>query len=347
MSANQRTPGMRKRRTTMSDVAQKANVSISTVSHVLNGTAPISPEAKEKVRAVMRELNYMPNALAQGLRQKQTHVIGLIVPEIRNEFYAGCASAILNAADRENYTVLLCDCCYDAQREQRTVNALLQGRVDGLIFIGGSGDEALIRLAKQSGVAVVLGDRSLEGYSSVEFSNEKSMRRLVKILYEMGKRRFCYVSEPIEMLNLQNRYDGFLAGLRECGLPESQHRLLVEKWFQQDKTETARRLIISQNPHAESEPPDVYITSCDAIALGVIAGLTENGLRVPEDVGVVGFDNIAMSAYINPPLTTVEQDVQSIGERAFDLLRDQLKGTSTETVRVMLESKIIMRQSVK
>lgn len=334
-------------RSTMSDVARRAHVSISTVSHVLNGTASISAEATEKVIAAVEELNYMPNALARGLRQKQTMVIGLVVPEIRNEFYAGCASAVLQAADREAYTVLLCDCCYDLEREERSVRALIERRVDGLIFVGGSGDEKLIRMARQAGVAVVLGDRSMDGYSSVEFTNVKSMRGLVKKLYNMGKRRFCYVSEPIDMMNLRERYEGFLQGLVDCGLSESQHQLLVEKRLQQEKIETARRLIMEQLSTADASVPDVYITSCDAIAIGVIAGLAAKGLSVPDDVGVVGFDNIIMAAYTTPPLTTVEQNMQSIGEHAFQLLHDILSRKAAEPVHIILESNLISRDSLK
>lgn len=339
--------GRAPRRATMSDVAKRANVSISTVSHVLNGTAPISEEAAGKVIAAVKELHYMPNALARGLRQRQTMVIGLVVPEVRNEFYVGCASAVLQAADREAYTVLLCDCCYDLQREERSVRALIERRVDGLIFFGGSGDEGLIRLAHQSGIAVVLGDRSMDGYSSVEFTNVKAMRKLVKTLYDMGKKRFCYVSEPIEMQNLRERYEGFLQGLADCGLQNSQHELLVEKWLQQEKIETARKLIVDQLCRQDFSVPDVYITSCDAIAIGIIAGLAAKGLRVPEDVGVVGFDNMAVAAYTNPPLTTVEQNVQRIGEHAFELLHNILSQKTTEPVHVMLESRLILRESVK
>lgn len=333
-------------RSTISDVAKRANVSISTVSHVLNGTAPISAEATKKVIDAVDELHYTPNALARGLRRNQTRVIGLIVPEIRNEFYAACASAVLQAADRKGYTVLLCDCCYDRQRETRSVNALIERRVDGFIFIGGSDDEDLIRLADQAGVAVVLADRSMDGFSSVEFTNVKSMRRLMRTLYDMGKRRFCYVSEPIDMQNLRDRYEGFLLGLRDCGLPESQHQLLIEKWLQQEKTETARRLILERMT-SPGAIPDVFITSCDAIAVGVIAGLSALGLRVPEDVGVVGFDNIVTSAYTNPPLTTVEQDMQRIGANAFSLLYDLLSGKTEDPVHIWLESKIILRESVR
>lgn len=344
-SGNTREPGL-SRRSTMADVAKRANVAISTVSHVLNGTAPISAEATEKIYAAMKELHYTPNALARGLRRQRTKVIGLIVPEIRNEFYACCASAVLQAADREDYTVLVCDCCYDLQREKRSVHALMESRADGLIFFGGAGDEALIHQARQAGIAVVLGDRSLEDFPSVEFTNVETMRAVIRLLYERGKRRFCYVSEPIEMRNLMERYNGFLLGIDDCGLAVTQQQLVVEKRFQNEKIDSARKMIAARLTQPNFSVPDVFIASCDAIAIGIISGLNAAGLRVPEDVGVVGFDNMNISAHTAPPLTTVSQDTQRVGEEAFGLLHKLLSSEGPEQRHILIKSELIIRGSV-
>ncbi len=334
------------RRPTMIDVAKRANVSISTVSHVINGTAPISTKVQQKVYKAINELDYKPNALARGLRQKNTKVIGLVVPDIQNEFYAGCASGVLQAADNEQYTVLLSDCCYDLGREERSINALIERRVDGLIFFGGAGDDYLINASQKANIPVVLGDRSLDGFNSVEFTNVNIMRQMVKMLYDMGKRRFCFVSEPIEMINLQQRRDGFLLGLIDCGIEPDQQTVLIDKRMQQEKVVTSRKVVQEYLMEGKCLIPDVILTSCDAIAIGTINALKEQGFRVPQDVGVVGFDNIAMAPYTLPPLTTVSQDMHQMGNQTFLTLLGMINNKDQKPVHIMLEPEIIMRGSV-
>lgn len=333
------------KKATITDVARHAHVSISTVSHVINHTASISPQTKQRVENSIKELRYKTNALARGLRQSQTKVIGLVVPDIRNEFYASCASGVLQAADKYRYTAFLCDCCYDIERETRSINTLIEQCVDGMIFFGGSKDEFLIHAVEQANIPIILGDRRLDGYNSVGFANEKTVRNLIGTLYLKGKRKFCYVSEPIEMQNLRERYNGFQLGLKDCGI-EQNGMVLVDKRLQQEKVKNAQKVIIEYLSKAGNEIPDVILTSSDIIAFGVIVGLREMGYRIPEDIGIVGFDNIQLSAYTYPPLTTVAQDMFLLGQQTFSILLKIIRGEHLSGVQLTLEPELILRSSV-
>ena len=338
--------GVLEKKTTITDVAKMANVSISTVSHVLNNTATISMPTKRKVWDSIEKLNYKTNALARGLRRSQTKVIGLIVPDIRNEFYAACASGVLQTADQEHYTVFLCDCCYDIEREQRSLDTLIEQRVDGLIFFGGSGDDELIHMAKRSGIPVVLGDRKMTGFGSVSFDNFNSMRNVVNRLYAKGKRKFCYVTEPIEMENLKERFVGFQKGLKDCGVQLDQKMVLIDKCLQKEKTITAENVLCSYLDNPENQVPDVILTSSDIIAIGVLSALHKKGYRIPEDIGVVGFDNIQYSANTYPPLTTVAQDMFCMGQQTFLMLLKLIRGERQKKLQIILRPNYMIRGSV-
>ena len=153
-----------KKRYTIYDVAKYANVSPSTVSHVLNGTATISVETQERIRAAIRELNYRPNANARALRQPHSHILGVTFPDIASEYYAACTASIIQHAQRHKYVVLASDLHFDNKVLAASIPALVERRVDGLIFIGGTKDEVYLRMAVEAGVPVVLGDRFMEGF---------------------------------------------------------------------------------------------------------------------------------------------------------------------------------------
>ena len=334
------------KKATITDVAKRANVSISTVSHVMNHTATISPKTKQRVYNSVNELHYKTNALARGLRQNKTKVIGLVVPDIRNEFYASCASGVLQEADKYHYTAFLCDCCYNIEREERSINTLIEQCVDGLIFFGGSDDEFLIRAVEQANIPVILGDRKLDGYNSVGFANAKVVRNLINTLYQRGKRKFCYVTEPVEMENLKERYSGFQLGLKDCGLEQNGSMVLVDKRLQKEKVSNAQKVISEYLDEPGNEVPDVILTSCDIIAFGVMAALRAKGYRIPEDIGVVGFDNIQLSAYTFPPLTTVAQDMFLLGQQTFSMLLQMIRGEPQSLIQLTLEPELIIRDSV-
>lgn len=334
------------KKATMQDVAKLANVALSTVSHVINETAPISEETKKKVLGVIKELNYTPNALARGLRQNKTNLIGIVVPDISNEFYSKTASAILKAASAKKCTTVLCDTGYNFEREKNSVEALIQRRVDGLIFLGGGNDEEILQNAYDSDISIVLADRRYKSFSSVEFNNYEAMINLVHELYNDGFRRIGYISESLDMINLQDRYNGLMDGLKQYGLTVNDEWILSDSWLQLDKVDTARELM-QKYIHNKSKDnmPEVFITSSDMIAVGILDALIKNGYKIPEDIGVIGFDNITLARYYQPSITTIFQDCKKFGDACFRLLEKKMEGELEDT-HLTIKTKLIKRKSV-
>ena len=335
-----------KSKATIVDVAKKAGVAISTVSHVLNKTAPITEETRQRVLTAIKELEYTPNMLARNLRQKHSNVIGVMVPDLQNEFYANVASAIFRSADGQKDTVLLMDSNYNLEKEKIMVESLVKRQVDGLIFLGGSKDEELIDWAHRQNVSVVLGDRRYGQYCSVESDNYKAMRDLVLWIYEKGYRRIGYVSESLDMTNLQDRYDGLKAGFEACGLEMDEQWILNDSWLKLEKVDAAKNLMQARvDKMRPDEMPQVFLTSSDMIAIGIVDALVQCGYRVPEDIGVIGLDDIRLARYYNPQFTTLHQQCQRMGEECYRMMKGLLQEEQQEE-HVMLEMELIQRKSI-
>lgn len=334
------------RKATISDVARMAGVAPSTVSHTLNGTAPISEETQQRVMQAVEALNYSPNAMARALRQERTRLIGVVLQDISSEFYARCAASILKAAREDRYNVLVGDASFDNQVVEEVVDALIERRVDGLIFIGGGRDEHILKHVMESGVPLVLGDRHYKDVSSVEFDNRSMVRKIVNALYAAGYRRFAYMGEPLYVQNnLIARSEGFTEGMKDCGIPPSDYTLILDKALHQLKVPTAFEMFNKRfAPMAAEERPQVILTSNDMIAQGVLSAALRAGLRVPEDIAVMGYDGISVSEYFQPAITTVRQDEQLLGKSCYQMLKNVIKG-SRVTSHDTLPQKLIVRES--
>lgn len=333
------------RKATMAEVAKISGVALSTVSHVINGTASISEETKARVLEVIQELNYTPNALARGLRQNRSNIIGVIVPDISNEFYAKSASTIVKNAGEDGIVSILVDTGYSPKHEKKLVETLIQSRADGLIFLGGGRDEELIDLANGSNITVVLGDRRYKHYNSVEFNNYDIMYQMINDLYDQGFRKIGYISESLDMVNLQDRYDGVVAGLEKFGIGINEEWILKDSFLQLDKLDAGKVFMQKIIDHMDKEDmPEVFLASSDMIAAGIMEALMTNGYSVPDDIGVIGYDDIALARYYYPAITTVHQECGEFGKACYDLLKQSM-GSDMEA-HLVLKNKCIFRNSV-
>lgn len=337
---------LEKRKVTISDVAELAGVVPSTVSHVLNQTAPISEETRERVLRAVESLNYSPNAAARALRQRRTRLIGVAVQDISSEFYAKCAASILEEARKDCYCVLLCDAAYDHENLKKGIFTLIERRVDGLIFIGGGHDENIIQEAQKANVPIILGDRRLKEFPSVEFNNRKTVQSLVKRLWTAGYRYFTYVGEPPEIQdNLTERYQGFMEGVESCGIPRENIRVVLEEQLHKEKIKGSyqifQKLLLKESGE---KIPAVYITSNDMIAYGILSAAGRLGKKIPEELAVVGFDNIQLSEYFTPGLTTIAQDEKLLGKSCYQLFKNIIYGKAEER-HIVLQQEIIARES--
>jgi len=336
-------------RSTIYDVARMAGVSAGTVSHVINRTAPISQETKERVLDAIKKLDYRRNANARALRTSDPKIVGIAVQDISSEYYALCSAGILQRAQEEGYAVITTDGHFSPEVLRSGVNALVERQVNGLIFVGGSRDTESYQSANAAGVPIVFGDRFVEGFPCVEYNNYETMYKLVQALYKQGYRKFCYYGEELFFQqNLEDRYGGFRDGLRDLGVPDCDVDVLLPEGLEDSKMRKAFELF-QEKLEALGMRTDhgkrVVLTSNDLLAQGVISALIRGGIRVPEDVAVFGFDNISIAKYSIPSFSTIVQDPYTLGIECFEMLLKRMRNPEEKLENVRLEQKVVLRES--
>lgn len=331
---------------TLQDVAIIAGVSVSTVSHVLNKTAKISDVTKARVMEAVHTLNYRPASESAGrLFRQNRKTIGVIVQDIRNEFYAACAGSILGCADNSAYTVLLCDCEYDLQREIDIVQELIYQNASGLIFFGGTDDSSAIQLADGYGIPVVLANRRVSGFSSVTFNHTKIIRELISMLHKANRKEYLYLSESLDLQSISDRRDGFCLGMMDCGVSPNNYSIVCDKRLQLNKVDMGYVVLEEYIDTHHGVDFDTIITSSDLIAIGVLKCLAKHDYRVPEDIWVLGYDDISVASIVSPSLTTIRQDTDRLGEEAFSLLNEMIQSGNHRPKQIMIENTLVIRES--
>jgi DNA-binding LacI/PurR family transcriptional regulator len=337
---------IRRKQVTMEDVAKKAGVSVTTVSHVVNKTASISEPTALRVREAMTALGYVPRTSAELNRGQR--LIAVFVPDISNEFYAQSMQAIFDEAWRHDYAVMVCSMRHHHQAETSYIRSLIQSSVRGFIFFGGSSDDEKQILDAARHVPVVLGDRRLRSgaVDSVGTDNLDVVRRLITRLARAGYSRIGYVSEDLIMSNTYDRSLGFRQGMEENGLPIDERWVFFRQELRLNKAESAYSFFLSVLEKSETLPQILLCTS-DLIAVGVISALKARGYRVPLDVGVIGFDNISIAAFTEPPLTTIAQDMKQLGCSCFDALLRRMDDPDRTPQEVVVRAKLVVRGSAR
>lgn len=327
---------------TMMEVAEAANVSIFTVSAVVNGTSVVSEELRKRVEAAIAATEYKPSILARSLRTGRTKTVGLVVGGITNPFYTDVVAVIQRHLQAAGYMVMLCcnDRSVTIQEEQ--VELLRSRMVDGLI-ISPTGDDALLRKAlAHCDVPVVLIDRVVDGLEcdAVIIDNRAAVTDAMQYLLSLGHRRIGFVSGLLESYTGRERLAGYYATLDSAGI-EHEPGLVQLGNFRVDEAYSAvLRLMTGPNP------PTAIFPSNNLMVIGVMKALRDLGLSCPEDVSVAGLDDFPWADAFKPYLTTVEQPVRAIGERAAQLLLERMDGCDTQEARtIVLQGKLKIRDS--
>jgi LacI family transcriptional regulator len=329
---------------TVHDVARRAGVSTSTVSHVVNGTRFVSDELRERVLAAMRELDYTPNAAARMLSLKRSRTIGLIVSDIRNPFFASVARGVEDVAQELGYTLVLCNSDESAEREAACLTALESKAVDGVLLASaGAADEHLSRLVR-AGYPIVLVDRDLPelGAPAVVLDNEGAAYNAVRHLIAGGHRRIAMLSGRASISTTTERIAGYRRALREAGLAVDE-RLIVSGASTSEGGAAAATIVLDVDP-----PPSAIFSGNNLMSIGALQAIANRGLVVPDDIALVGFDDFPYpwSDAFRPHLTTVAQPTYELGRRAAEILVECLRGSSSNhPQRVMLEGKLVVRES--
>ena len=328
---------------TAEDVARIAGVSRATVSYVVNdGPRPVSKETAERVREVIRQTGYQPNALARNLRLQRTSTLGLIVPDTHNPYFSEVARGIESIAFEHGYTVLLCHSASDLERELQYVDMLHAQRVAGVIWIPGTIKFEPYHKLKEYGIQTVVIDRLVphEVVPAVMADNTEGGKLATQHLIDLGHRRIGYIRRPVDLSHSKGRFEGYKATLEKNGIKFDEQLVAKGGFILEDGRRAVNELLALANP------PTAIFAYNDIMAIGGLRALHEAGLQVPADFSLVGFDDIAQTAFTCPALTTVHLPKFEMGQNGAKLLISLIeKQKPPEEVLTPLGVHLIVRES--
>jgi LacI family transcriptional regulator len=325
---------------TIYDVARRAEVSPATVSRVVNGHANVDPALAERVRAAMRELRYRPNAVARNLRRSRTTLWAVIIADIGNPFFTALVRGVEDVAQGAGYSVVLCNSDDDASKEDQYVDAALAEQMAGVI-ISPSGDAANVNRLIDARVPVVVIDRQADDVraDTVLVDNEHAAELATTHLIESGYQRIACITGPHSDFTADQRLLGYRRALESHGRafdPE----LVRYADFREQGGYRAMAGLLTLRPR-----PDAVFAGNNMTTVGAMECLVDSGIRVPEEMGVVGFDDVPWAHLVRPSLTTVAQPTYELGRTAADLLSQRIANPNRAPSTITLNTKLQIRDS--
>lgn len=333
---------------TMKDVAKRAGVSLGTVSNVLNNRKTVLPENKERVLKAVEELGFRTNMVARALKTKASNDIALIIPDFNNPFFPELARGVEDEANKAGLQVLLCNSDRMAAKEQKYIESLITKNISGLIMVKMQLPlEYIGQVCKK--MPVVLVDAGLPaccGYDVINIDDKGGTLKGLELLYSEGHTRIGFISGMMDSASSYSRYDTYLEFLEDKGLPTIKE-YVIKGDYSWNSGYKASKVFMSL-----AVPPTAIFAANDLMAIGCIKALKELGLRVPQDVSVLGYDNIDMAKLCSPPLTTINQPKYDIGTLSVKMLlsRMELRQNAEDDSRVgeqtLLPTYVVNRESV-
>lgn len=331
------------RATSLRDVASAAGVSVATVSRLLNGTLELPAETKKRIQDAIRDLNYQPNPHARRLSLGRAETIGLVVPDIANPFFAMLVAAVEEEADRRGLSVALNATLNRPGREIAYLQSIARNHIDGLIFLTNHPDDGqLAELINRTGRVVIV-DEDVPGAKAPKlFSDNEAGGYLAgRHLAAHGHARVLFVGGPAEMVSTRRRFRGLERAMGEAFGSAAQITSCDGDYTADFGREAARRFI------AETRPATAIFASSDEIAVGLMEVFQSEGIRVPDDVSIIGFDDIGPLHLFAPPLTAIRQPVRALGQRALSLLLEtNWQERELQATEEILPVEIVVRKSV-
>lgn len=323
------------------DVARESEVSVFTVSAVVNHKSHVGKKLRERVEAAIRKLNYRPNLIARSLAQQRTHTIGMIVPDIANPFFPMVVRGVEDAAQKHGYNLLLCNSDDALDKEERAIELLLSKRVDGILLTKAAEDfrTPLRNMIKEAGIPFVLVMRTYPKLTrdAVITDDYQGAYEAVCHLARAGRKRIGLISGPLKVSNALARSQGFYDALKSRGL-RFEKELVVEGDYRMDSGFRAGAMLLSHCPDG------VYVANY-LMTVGLLKAAEEMGLKCPEDFGLVSFDDYPWLGVFRPKLTTVELPKHQLGREAAELLIERISGSSTKATVHKLPPELRIRES--
>ena len=326
---------------TIRQVAALAGVSTATVSRVLARSGRVSPDLEERVRSAAQQLNYQPNRAARNLRARQGSTVGVLIPDIQNLFFTAIVRGIDDEVTKFGYTLLLANSDGSAERERVYLDTFRAEGVAGMLAIPSQSDERAFRQFLDTGVPLVILDRTvhLPNVDIVTVTNREGAAHAVRHLVSLGHRRIAMMA-GMESHNVgSERRAGFFDGMQAAGI-EIDPALVVDGAFEREAARAGTLALLNL-----ANPPTAIFSANNTMSLGVLQALHERGLRVPEDVSIVGFDDMPWQVAMQPPLTCIAQPTYDIGATAARLLLERIAEPGRPVRRVVLETALVVRGS--
>lgn len=327
---------------TARDVAKKAGVSVATVSYVINnGPRPVTEGTRQKVLDAIRELGYRPNRIARGLTLNRTETIGVVVSNIANNFIGEVIRGIDSVLRPNNYSIFVCNTDEEIELERHFLNLLLGQRVDGIIAAATSRQWDVLGVAEEIHTPIVFVDRKFDGLAGpfVGVDNLKGAYQGVEHLVKCGHQRIGMIAGYPRLSSIQERQRGFHQAMADNGLSVDPEWIIESSLTVDDARLAARRILSAQTP------PTALFANTNLLALGTLLGIKDIGLKCPDDVALIAFDDHPWAEVCDPPLTVIRQPAMKIGQEAAKLLLKRIDGSETENTQVILPSELVIRNS--
>ena len=332
-----------KQQVTIRDVANLAGVAPITVSRVVNSLPGVNEATRQRVNKAIAELNYVPNAMAKSLRSRQTCTIALVLTDITNPFWTTIARGVEDTVGQKGYNVIFCNTDEDLEKEAKYINVLLQRRVDGIIIAASSEDAQPLLPLKRHNIPCVLIDRQVKGFNAdvVRSDSKEGARLLTQHLINLGHHRIAMLAGPFKVFTSRDRLAGYLEALQRNNIPIDDN-LIKEGMYEEDGGFQFVKELLDRVPR-----PTAIVAANLSIAIGALRALREAGLRVPEDVGLVCFDDLPQASLIYPFLTVWAQRPYEMGVAAAELLLDQMtsKARRRKIREIIIDADFIIRKS--
>lgn len=329
----------------MADLARELGVSMTTISRALSDHHSIGPAMKQKVLKLAKKYNYQPNRLASALRKGKSQLLGIVVPYIEGRFFPSVVHGIETAATKAGYSVIICQSNEDVAQERRNLDTLLSAQVAGVLvsLSRTTRDFRHFEKVRSRGLPLVFFDRVVEGenVNAVVLDDQEGGYVSTKHLLQQGCHRIAHLAGPQHLNIYKNRRQGYLDALREAGLPEDESLIIYTEMAQDQGAEALRQLMAL--PH----PPDGVFAAGDYSALGAMQEAHRLGLRVPQDVAITGFSNETFTTITKPPITTIDQRCEEMGQAAVRLLLELIEadGRPFAPRHIALRPELLVRGS--
>lgn len=325
----------------MKQVAEKARVSTTTVSHVINNTRVVSADARDRVLSVIDELRYIPSAVARSLKNDKTHTLGMMIPNNSNPYFAEIIQGIEDESFKLGYNIILCNSYDDPKKQAAYTRVLMEKRIDGLIIVASGSDDELNQLLSDEATPKVLVDREVPGLAAdfIESDHEQGGYLATKHLLELGHTDIACVAGPKTLLPSGDRVHGYLRALQDANVP-FQDEFLAHSDFTSQGGFTAFQQLL-----ALKKRPSAIFVSNDLMAIGGLCAAQQAGVQIPTELSVVGYDDIALASFSTPRLTTIAQPKYEIGVLTAQVMVARIKNAELPLRREMLQTQLVVRQS--